>query len=109
MGDDMEIDDFFRCKLCLKGYSNPRESRRNLSKNPEIIESLKKIGLEFEKISERDTICLKCSRYIGYIYEKDQVRDGWIRNNLCKRKRQAFELELTVSKSFVPWAFLFSG
>ena len=75
------------CKLCLKTYQNAKESRRNLSKSKDIIQRLKIIGLEFDHIGKKETICRKCDRDIIAIEKKDSIRDSWVRNVKCKRRK----------------------
>ena len=84
------------CKLCLKGYQNTKESRRNLKKNPEIVHKLQSVGINFnDNLHETDTICRKCYRSIEAIAEKDAIRESWVKNNNLKRKK--IEYQITVS------------
>ena len=78
---------FNNCKLCLKKYENTKVSRRNLSKNKNILSRLENIGLEFETIQPVETICLKCYRQINLIKEKFALRESWIRNSRSKRRK----------------------
>ena len=79
------------CKLCRVNFKS-RKGRTNLLKNPNVIEDLKQIGVEFESISTEDSIHQKCERHIKLIREKDNLRESWVKGNgVKKRKRNEYD------------------
>ena len=54
-------------------------------------ERLKNIGIQFEEILPRETICRSCFRNVEHIEAKDAIRDSWIKNARCKRRKVQYE------------------
>jgi len=71
-----------------KEKNNSNNARNNLAK---MKERLKNIGIEFEEILPRETICRSCSRNVEHIEAKDAIRDSWIKNARCKRRKVQYE------------------
>ena len=88
------------CRLCGVQFKI-RESRKKLLNHPELIEELKQINVEFESLSDEDSIHLKCERHIKAIREKDEIRESWVCPVVKKRKRNEHDVIQTVSYSQV--------